>query len=97
VKAAYLFQGRGYRIVPDLYGKWLYDFKGEAQQTASSLMGGGTAFETRGYEPPASTWNLGARVSFLTADSVTLSLNYDLAWKEGFQRHSGYVSLRFAF
>jgi uncharacterized protein with beta-barrel porin domain len=60
-------------------------------------MGGGTAFETRGYDPPASSWNLGARVSLLTADAVPLSLNYDLEWKEGFQRHSGYVNPRYAF
>ncbi len=97
LKLAHSFNYRSVTFIPEVHGKWLYDFVGDRQAMSSTFTGGGTAFSTDGFEPAQSTYNVGAKLTFITKNDVTLSLNYDLELKEDYYGHSGYVNVRYDF
>ncbi|MDA8125932.1 MAG: autotransporter domain-containing protein [Deltaproteobacteria bacterium] len=96
-KVAYPIQGRELRITPEFHARWLHDFAGDRQQTTARFAGGGTAFATQGCEPARDSFNVGVKLTLMTKDRVTVSLNYDLERKTDFSGHSGTVHLRYAF
>ncbi len=96
-KMAYPIQKKNFRIIPELHAKWLYDFAGDPQQTTSTFTGGGAPFVTKGIDPPRSSGNIGAKLTFLTSSDWSLSLNYDLEMKTDFYSHNGWISLRYEF
>jgi outer membrane autotransporter protein len=85
------------QIVPEVHVKWLYDFIGDQQQATSTFTGSGASFSTKGFDPPKSSYNAGAKLTLMTKYDVTLSLNYDFEMKEDFSSHTGYVNVRYVF
>jgi len=96
-KLAYPIAGKDLRFIPEVHAKWFYDFVGDSQQAASTFTGGGASFATQGFEPPKSSYNLGATLTIMTARNVTLTLNYDFDMKTDFYSHNGYFNLRYVF
>ena len=96
-KLAYPIRHKDAQILPEIHAKWLYDFIGDPQQATASFTSGGASFATQGIDPPKSSYQIGAKISLLTVNNLTLALNYDFDFKENFYRHSGYFSVRYAF
>jgi outer membrane autotransporter protein len=96
-KLAYPILTASGRFIPEVHAKWLYDFIGDRQETTTQLAGGGTAFATGGLDPAQSSYNAGAKLTWMVKDNVTVSVSYDLGLKEGFAGHSGHLHVRYAF
>ncbi|MDD5168922.1 MAG: autotransporter domain-containing protein [Syntrophales bacterium] len=96
-KLAYPLTRQEVVIIPEIHGKWLYDFIGDQQQATSTFTGTGASFVTKGFNPPKSSGNLGARLTLLTKYNLAFSLNYDFEWKEDFRSNSGYINIRYSF
>ena len=85
------------RIMPEIHATFLYDFVSDPRQTTSTFTGGGASFETKGFDPPKSSCNAGAALAIFATSSVTLSLTYDVEWRDDFSCHSGCLSLQYRF
>lgn len=96
-KLAYPIRHKDTQILPELHARWLYDFVGDPQQATASFTSGGASFAAQGIDPPKSSYQIGAKISLMTAGNFTFALNYDFDFKQDFYRHSGYVSLRYVF
>lgn len=96
-KLAWPLQEAGVRITPELHAKWLHDFAGDRQQTTSQFTGGGASFTTQGPEPVRSSLNLGAKLTLMTQENLTLSLGYDFEGKRDYAGHTGSLQIRYAF
>jgi outer membrane autotransporter protein len=96
-KLAYPIPTGGGQLIPEVHAKWLYDFIGDPQETTAQFAGGGAAFATRGLDPAQSSYNAGAKLTWLTKSNVTVSVSYDFGVKEGFSSHSGHLHVRYAF
>lgn len=88
---------QGSRIIPEFHVKWLYDLIGDRQQATSTFTGGGASFSTDGCSPPQSSYNAGARLTLVSKQGITASLNYDLELKKDFYSHAGYANIHFMF
>jgi outer membrane autotransporter protein len=96
-KFVYPVSWEGRKVIPEVHVKWLYDFIGDRQQVTSTFTGGGASFSTDGFTPPQSSYSAGARITLITKNAVTASLNYDFGIKENFYSHAGYVNINIAF
>ncbi|MEI8173330.1 MAG: autotransporter domain-containing protein [Deltaproteobacteria bacterium] len=96
-KLTYPILRQDLQIIPEMHIKWLYDFIGDQQQATSTFTGSGASFSTKGFDPPKSSYNAGAKLTLMTTYDVTLSLNYDLEMKDDFHSHTGYVNVRYTF
>lgn len=96
-KIAYPLQKKEFLFVPELHARWLYDFISDKQQTTSQFTGGGASFTTNGFDPPKSSYNVGAKFNIVTDYGITLSLNYELEMKQNFHSHNGYINVRYEF
>ena len=92
-----LLPAKGFTFVPDIHFKWLYDAINDGEQATSTFTGGGAAFETSGYKPPKSSYNIGTRWVFLTKNGFTFSVNYDCQLRPDFYSNSGYGNIRYDF
>jgi len=97
MKLAYVLTRDSLRIIPELHGKFLYDFIGDQQQATATFTGGGASFATKGFDPPKAGGNLGGKFTVMTKNNLSCTLNYDYEWKEGFYSHSGFFHIRLAF
>jgi len=97
IKLAYPILCKDSQIIPEVHAKWLYDFIGDQQQATSTFTGSGASFSTKGFDPPKSSYNTGAKLTLMTKYDVTLSLNYDFEMKENFHSHTGYVDVHYTF
>ena len=96
-KLSYQLTSRDVRIIPELHGKFLYDFIGDQQQATATFTGGGAAFATKGFDPPRASGNLGVKLTLMTKNNLSFALNYDYEWKAGYYSHNGYFHIRYAF
>ena len=96
-KLSYQLTSRDVRIIPELHGKFLYDFIGDQQQATATFTGGGASFATKGFDPPRASGNLGAKLTLMTKNNLSFALNYDYEWKSGYYSHNGYFHIRYAF
>ena len=97
VKLDYPMDTKYGRFVPELRVKWLYDWIGDAQQTASAFSGGGASFATNGFDPAQSAWDFGVKLTMFTNNSWILAANYDFELKDDFYGHYGYGNAKYSF
>lgn len=88
-QVAYSLSKKGYTFIPEFHVKWLYEFLGENQQSASTFTGGGASYATSGFSPVQSSWNIGMKFNLLAKNNITLSFGYDFETKTDFYSHSG--------
>lgn len=96
-KLGYSIKRKTYTITPEVKFKWLYDWIGDTQQSASTFTGGGASFNTQGFTPAQSSYEFGTKLTLVTDRNITLSLNYDLEVKEDFYGHYGYANVKYSF
>lgn len=83
--------------LPELHGMWLYEFVGDEAQTTATFTGGGASFNTTGFSPEQSSFNLGAGVTVYPRESLSLKLQYDLELRDDYTGHAGTATLRWEF
>ena len=96
-KLTYPIRTANGQLIPEVHAKWLYDFIGDPQDTTAQLAGGGASFATKGFETAQSSYTAGAKLSWLAANSVSVSISYDFGMKQGFYSHSGLVHVHYTF
>ncbi|PIU41802.1 MAG: hypothetical protein COS99_03235 [Candidatus Omnitrophica bacterium CG07_land_8_20_14_0_80_42_15] len=84
-------------FIPEVHFRWLYDFVGDKQQTTSTFTGGGGSFKTEGFNPAKASYDLGAKITFLTKNNITFAVDYDCEIKEDFYSHSGLANVKYSF
>lgn len=85
------------QIIPEVHVRWFYDFIGDRQQATATFTGGGASFSTDGCNPPKSSYNAGARITLVSKNGITASLNYDFEVKKDFYGHAGYANIHIMF
>jgi outer membrane autotransporter protein len=87
----------GGSITPNLHAGYAYDVIGDKVATSARFAGGGTAFQTEGFEPAQHTLSGGAGLTWKTASDFELNLNYDYEYKSDYEAHSGFVRAGYKF
>ncbi len=98
VDAAWMFQqADGSYVSPELRAGYRYDFVGDEYATTSTFTGGGAAFQTKGFDPAQSTFDLGAGVTYYAVDNWELTADYTFEFKEDYDAHSGVLRAAYKF
>ncbi len=80
---------------PYVSAAWYYDFINDTVEATSSFTSAAnTVFTSRGATPERHSYNLGAGLDLLTAQSYTISLDYDFETRESFYAHTGKAKVR---
>lgn len=96
-KIEYPFNTKYGILIPELRFKWLYDWVGDAAQTTATFAGFAPSFSTYGTAPAQSSFDIGTKLTLVSKNNVTLSVNYDLQLQEDLYGHYGYVEARYSF
>ncbi len=98
VDASWMYQqASGGYLKPELRAGVRYDFIGDEVEATQSFVGGGTAFQTEGADDQHFALDLGAGVTYFTADNWEFTANYDFEWKEEYTAHAGYLRAGYKF
>jgi len=84
-------------ITPELRFRYFYDVLGEEQQTIASFAGGGTSFQTVGYRPARSSFDLGARVEFFNKKNITMLTDCNAVFKDDYYEVGGSLMFKYSF
>ena len=84
-------------ITPEFHFRWFYDFINDTQQTLAKFAGGGTAFQTTGYRPPPSSFNIGARFELFNKKDATILFDCDTVFKEDYVEAGGSLTCKYSF
>jgi len=100
--------GMGFRIsrafetknniwTPELHFRYFYNVINDKQQTTATFAGGGTSFQTTGYRPAPSSFNLGARLEFFNKKNITLLVDCDTTLKDNYYEAGGSLTFKYSF
>lgn len=92
-----LQQANGGYLAPEIRVGYRYDLAGDAVETTSSFVGGGPAFKSEGFDPARSAFDLGAGLTYFSADSWELSADYNFTFKSDYDNHSGFLRAAYKF
>jgi outer membrane autotransporter protein len=87
-------------LMPELSLQWLHEFVNARQLIGAHFAGdpfGQTSFTTTGMAPVSDMASIGAGVSLMRADDLTVSLRYELQTGGGFTSQTGFMRLRKMF
>jgi|GEM_PF-6784203 len=88
----------GVTYYPHASMAWYYDFINDAVQTDSSFASSPSIiFANSGTKPARNSFKLGAGLDMLSADNVTISLDYNLEARETYRSHTGELKARMGF
>ncbi|MCC7304869.1 MAG: autotransporter domain-containing protein [Alphaproteobacteria bacterium] len=82
---------------PALHAGVRHDLIGDDVQTTSSFTGGGSTFETEGFDPARTTFNVGADLTFHSTTNWDLKAAYDFEIKSDYDAHSGLLKAAYKF
>ncbi|MCX5705403.1 MAG: autotransporter domain-containing protein [Candidatus Omnitrophica bacterium] len=91
------FETENILFTPELHFRYFYDVINDRQQTLAAFVGGGTSFQTTGFRPAPSNFDLGARFEFFNKKNVTLLADLDTVLKDGFYEAGGSLTLKYSF
>ena len=92
-----LAQSNGAVLEPTLSAGYKYDFIGDEVETTSSFTGGGASFETEGFDPAQSTFNIGAGATYFATDGWEFTADYGYEFKEDYDSHAGFLRAGYQF
>ncbi|MDD5427610.1 MAG: autotransporter domain-containing protein [Candidatus Omnitrophica bacterium] len=84
-------------LTPEFHFRWFYDVISDSQQTTAAFAGGGTSFQTTGFRPSPSTFNIGARLEFFNKKDITLLVACDTVFKEDYAEAGGSLTCKYGF
>ena len=81
----------GSHLKPLLHAGYTYDAIGDTVQDTSAFTGGGGEFQTIGASPSRSTGDVGAGLTYTTANNIDLSANYDYQHNAEYNASTGWL------
>jgi outer membrane autotransporter protein len=96
-RISHVFDTKNMLFTPELHFRYFYAAVNDKQQTLASFAGGGTSFQTNGFRPAPSSFNLGARLEFFNKKNITLLADCDTSFKDGYYELGGSVTLKYSF
>ncbi len=91
------FDTKNLLFTPELRFRYFYSIINDKQQSLASFTGGGTAFETSGYRPAPSSFNIGARLEFFNKNNITILADADTQLKDDYYEAGGSVTFKYSF
>ncbi|MDD5430444.1 MAG: autotransporter outer membrane beta-barrel domain-containing protein, partial [Candidatus Omnitrophica bacterium] len=91
------FETKNSIITPELRLHYFYDVIGDKEQTIASFAGGGTSFETLGYRPASSSFDLGLRLEFFNKKNVTVLADCSTVFKSDYYEVGGSLTFKYSF
>jgi len=91
------FESKAGIFTPELRFRYFYDCLNEKQQTLAAFAGGGTSFQTTGYRPAPSSFNLGARLEFFNKKNITLLADCNTVFKNDYYEAGGSLTFKYSF
>jgi outer membrane autotransporter protein len=92
-----LMTDNGMMVQPALNAGYRYDVIGDNVETTSRFNAGGAAFNTQGFDPAQSTFNVGASVMLAADNNWEFTADYDYEFKSDFDAHSGSIRASYKF
>ncbi|MCF7908293.1 MAG: autotransporter domain-containing protein [Candidatus Omnitrophica bacterium] len=92
-----VFESEKMLFTPELRFRYFYSVVNEKQQSLASFEGGGASFETSGYRPAPSSFNVGSRFEFFNKKNTTLLVDLETQLKEDFYELGGSVTYKVSF
>ncbi|MFA7677211.1 MAG: autotransporter domain-containing protein, partial [Candidatus Omnitrophota bacterium] len=92
-----VFETNNSLITPELRFRYFYDVIRDQDQTIASFAGGGTSFETVGYKPAPSTFDLGLRLEFFNKKNVTVIADCNTIFKDDYYEVGGSLTFKYSF
>ncbi|MDB2683065.1 autotransporter domain-containing protein, partial [Alphaproteobacteria bacterium] len=74
-----------------------HDVIGDEFESTSNFTGGGAAFNTKGFDPAQTTFDVGAGVVYSTPSNWELTASYDYEAKSDFDSHTGLLKAGYKF
>lgn len=74
-----------------------HDLVGDEYQTTSTFAAGGSSFETEGFDPAQTTFNVSADVTYFSTTNWELSAGYDFEIKSDYDSHAGTLKAAYKF
>ncbi|MCX5679391.1 MAG: autotransporter domain-containing protein [Candidatus Omnitrophica bacterium] len=84
-------------LTPEVHGKWLYDFIGDDMAMTSTFTGGGPSFNSNGFKPAKSSFDLGGKLSLDLKNDVSIVGEFNTELKDQYYGLFGSASLRYKF
>ena len=97
LRANYAHEMKHCVLTPEFHFRWFYDIVNDNQQTTAAFAGGGTSFQTTGFKPCPSTFNVGTRLEFFNKKNITLLVNCDMVFKEDYVEAGGSLMCKYSF
>lgn len=99
VDASWLFENAdGSLVEPEVRVGVRYDLIGDEVETTSAFTGAPTvSFNTQGFDPAQTTFNIGAGVKYYSTDNWDLTANYDFEVKEDYDSHAAFLRAAYKF
>ncbi|MFA7653169.1 MAG: autotransporter domain-containing protein [Candidatus Omnitrophota bacterium] len=91
------FESKSGIFTPELRFRYFYDIINDKQQTLAAFAGGGTSFQTTGYRPAPSSFNLGARLEFFNKKNITLLADCNTLFKNDYYEAGGSLTFKYSF
>ena len=82
---------------PAVHVGYRYDVIGDEAGATSSFTGGGAAFNTDGFDPSESTFNVGFGATVYNTNNWEFTGGYDFEYKSDYAAHSGLVKAKYKF
>lgn len=74
-----------------------HDLIGDEYQTTSTFGAGGASFQTEGFDPAQTTFNVSADVTYFSTTNWELSAGYDFEIKSDYDSHAGTLKAAYKF
>ncbi|MCK5373653.1 MAG: autotransporter domain-containing protein [Alphaproteobacteria bacterium] len=99
VDAGWLFEnGDGSMVEPEIRMGARYDLIGDQVASTANFTGAaGTSFQTKGFDPARTTFDIGAGVKYYNTDNWEFTADYDYEMKSDYDSHSGLVRAAYKF
>ncbi|MBS0286256.1 MAG: autotransporter domain-containing protein, partial [Proteobacteria bacterium] len=82
-----LFQAQAHMMV-------YYDFVGDRMQLSSQFVGAGPSFNTLGFTPAQTSFNIGGHVSLFSTHDWIFTVSYDFDVKEDYTANAGFLRVK---
>lgn len=92
-----LQQADGSYLQPKIGVGVRHDLIGDEYETTSRFIGAGSSFQTKGFDPAQTTFNVSADVTYFSTTNWELSAGYDFEVKSDYDSHAGTVRAAYKF
>lgn len=87
----------GGRLKPDIHATYKHDMLGEAADTTSTFVAGGSTIAIEAVNPAKSAFGIGVGLKFYDTSGWDFAAAYDYTFKDEYEAHSAYLRAAYEF